>query len=239
MGNGREPKSAPSGHLYFAAIHRLCHHVWTEEIEAYPLVNGLPVERGARTLDTKLRALAGVAVGPTGEIFENGLRAVDKMLTWTYVYAAGATGRAPPIRKFQGAYGSMVVDRLGYTYQSMQNTSHEGVAVFSPVARGEAKPVQTIDTPNGALALDARGDLYVDSVENEGRNITVFADPVTSPHMIAEFCWTGAGNYDSYVWLSTAMAPSMSRRSTTNRTQGACWYSRRERTLARLSRFAS
>jgi hypothetical protein len=198
MGNGREPSRVPTGHLYFTSGRRV-HHGYEGNVEAYPLVNGLPVASGARTLETSLHAVGNAALGPGGQIFEVGLRHVDhKQPSWTYVYGAGATGEATPIRRFKGAYGSIVVDPLGYTYETVQDSSYEGIDIFSPTARGQAKPVQTINTPNGVLALDARGNLYVDEEAYTGRYVTVFADPVTSPHMIAQFCWTSSVNYDSY-----------------------------------------
>ncbi len=135
-----------------------------------------------------------IAVAPDGTMYV----ANDGSIA---VFAAGSSGKAPPIRTIRGprqgdltglhSPGALALDSDGFLYVLNTDggpTSDGSITVYSPKADGNVRPVRSIvDLPGSnrtgmksaaGMALDSKGNIYVtnnSSIGGKFDSITVYA----------------------------------------------------------------
>lgn len=159
-----------------------------DEVAEYPIEGGIP----QATPDRVVRGLVApnaLAVDGAGRLYVLDLQIIKE-------FAAGASGRAHPIREIDVPsklnINTLAVDAAGYVYVGQ---SHN-VYMYAPGAHGHAKPVAVIDPvgyPAG-LTFDGAGDLYVQANtqpdyprELYRTHVSIYAPP-PSRRRIREFC---------------------------------------------------
>jgi sugar lactone lactonase YvrE len=170
---------APSGALYVAnANNTVTVYAATAAGNAAPL----------RTLRGPARFgvdASGLAVDAVGNLYvAHGLSPYGNRVD---VYAGGAQGSAAPARIITGKRTrldtpfTVAIDARGALYVANEGTGQTGsITVYAPGAHGDSAPLRRIAGPHSmvqtpqALAVDARGTLYVADYGDESR-VLVFA----------------------------------------------------------------
>jgi hypothetical protein len=136
-----------------------------------------------------------IAVDPTGRVYVANLPAAwtTSAPTTVSVYAADASGAAPPIRTFVltdmcPTISDMVADAAGNLYVADCNRGAWVIAVYPPTANGPSTPARTIDF--GADTLFVYG-VAVDSAGHIFANISF--NTVGTPAFIQEFAHGASG----------------------------------------------
>ena len=166
----------------------------------YPLQNGIPAARPDRVL-RGLKSPNSIAIDSEGNLFVLDEYEVKE-------FAAGATGRARPIREIYvpSGYGALAVDSNGYLYVGQSGFQ---VFVYAPNASGHAQPIATLGAAGylAGLTVDANDHLFAlgDSQQMHPKlvfqmHVSVFENPKL-PTRIRDFCthWLPNLGYDSGV----------------------------------------
>ena len=132
----------------------------------------------------------GIALDSKGNIYAANARYPDRAGFKVTVYSAGSNGNVKPIATLGGsATGAqgVAVDSSGKVYVTTQfnadadNDFWGAVTVFSPVGKGELKPIATMRptantglAENGGIAVDSSGKIYVANQLGYG-SVTIYA----------------------------------------------------------------